>query len=253
MSLVDYPAQHREAHAIWRLFESLPLYGAFAEGRIFAWYAANIPMDLGTGHSEFTSDIDVIACLRDKPPRLRQLIYRTWEIKVAVLRRDGSAQSLKIGKGRSIMNQLRAYRAFGAPDISLLDVFLCESGYLASNPLPSDAVRRAIASRPSEMSAEGFGHELLPFEASDDGRSLTVMSAGLPSRNIIKLRLPRPTAASEPFVRLVRDIGEFVERQAPEPRGRRLVVFCRRCRALAMAAPHDSWRCALCGSDLALQ
>jgi hypothetical protein len=33
------------------------------KGHVFRWFALNIPMDLGTAGS-FTSDMDIIACLR---------------------------------------------------------------------------------------------------------------------------------------------------------------------------------------------
>jgi hypothetical protein len=66
MTLFESPSQFREKAAICRIFELLPLQGPLAEGLIFRWFALNIPMHLGTGGG-FTSDIDIIACLR--PPR----------------------------------------------------------------------------------------------------------------------------------------------------------------------------------------
>ena len=129
MTLFESPSQFREKATICRMFELLPLYAPLAEGHVFRWFALNMPMDLETG-GRFTSDMDIVACLLPYPasaplqpyPRPRGgLIYKTWEVKVSLLYKDGTARSLKSGKTRSTMKQLRAYRNFGSPDVSLLE------------------------------------------------------------------------------------------------------------------------------------
>src|SRR6266436_8782064 len=110
MTLFESPSQFREKAAICRIFEMLPLQAPLAEGHIFRWFALNIPMDLGTSGS-FTSDMDVIACLRPLPKSVRERssytphsdgnIYKTWEVKVSLLCGDGTARSLKSGKTSS--------------------------------------------------------------------------------------------------------------------------------------------------------
>jgi hypothetical protein len=55
---------------------------------MWGWFAINIPMDLATG-GVFTSDIDVIAWLSDHP-RSKEWIYKTWEVTVGLLSKDGS-------------------------------------------------------------------------------------------------------------------------------------------------------------------
>lgn len=107
MTLFESPSQFREKAAICRIFELLPLQAPLAEGHIFRWFALNIPMDLGTGGS-FTSDMDILACLRPLPKSVRDRpsypthsdgsIYRAWEVKVSLLYNDGTARSLKSGK-----------------------------------------------------------------------------------------------------------------------------------------------------------
>jgi hypothetical protein len=45
MTLFGFDPQHREKRAIWRLFELSELRWGMADGRIFRWFAANIPPD----------------------------------------------------------------------------------------------------------------------------------------------------------------------------------------------------------------
>jgi hypothetical protein len=116
MTLFETPSQFREKAAICRIFELLPLQSPLAEGHVFRWFALNIPMDLGTGGS-FTSDMDIIACLcplpkyvsgPSYPPHSDGYIYKTWEVKVSLLAKDGTPRSLKSGKTASTIRQLKA-------------------------------------------------------------------------------------------------------------------------------------------------
>jgi hypothetical protein len=89
------------------VLDLLPLFLPLTEGRSFRWLAMNIPMDLGTGGGTFTSDIDVIACLRPFPGCVsRKPLFKTWGVKVAVLEGAGRIRSLKGGKTRQILVQL---------------------------------------------------------------------------------------------------------------------------------------------------
>jgi hypothetical protein len=54
------------------------------------------------------------------------------------------------------MNQLRAYRQFGAPDVSLLDIVLCEAGCLAANAFPTRELVEAVATKLPELKDEHF-------------------------------------------------------------------------------------------------
>ena len=99
-----------------------PLYAPLAEGRVWRWFAVNIPMDLGTGAGEiFTSDIDLIARLYDFP-NSKNWFYKTWKVKVSLLQKDGSARSLKAGKTKRTLTQLKVYKEFGAATTTLLDI-----------------------------------------------------------------------------------------------------------------------------------
>jgi hypothetical protein len=178
MTLFESPSQFREKAAICRIFEMLPLQAPLAEGHIFRWFALNVAMDLGTGGS-FTSDIDVVACLVPLPKSVRARssyspysdgnIYKTWEVKVSLLRRDGTARSLKSGKTASTLKQLRAYKKFGASNISLLDVYICEAGFMDGNSFPTDTIRHAILAKVPHLKDGGFGYQILPFEHDKDG------------------------------------------------------------------------------------
>ena len=166
LTLFESEPQYREKATIWRIFSLLPLFSCLADGHRWRWFAINIPMDLGTG-GVFTSDIDIIARLQNYPPS-RDWFYRTWEVKVSLLGRDGKARSLKSGKTRKAMSQLRAYREFGAPEVSLLDLILCEAGCLAANRFPTPKLSEVLAKKLPELRDERFGYQLLPFEHEGD-------------------------------------------------------------------------------------
>jgi hypothetical protein len=143
MTLFESPSQYREKMAIWRIFSLLPLYSALADGRVWRWFAINIPMDLGTG-GVFTTDIDIMARLHDFP-QSNEWLYRTWEVKVSLLCRDGNARSLKVGKLNRTVTQLNAYREFGSPHVSLLDIYVCESGFMGRHDFPPAALNNTIS------------------------------------------------------------------------------------------------------------
>jgi hypothetical protein len=100
----------REANNLAHFFPDAS-FRTLAEGRVWKWFAINIPMDLGTGGA-FTSDIDVIARLHDFP-RSQEWLYKTWEVKVSLLCKDGSAlslQSREIEKNRHAAQSLSGFR-----------------------------------------------------------------------------------------------------------------------------------------------
>lgn len=120
---------------MWRIFSLMPLYAALAGGKVWRWLVLNIPMDLMSGGGRFTSDIDIIAKVHDFP-NSQAWLYKTWEFKVSLLCKDGSARSLKAGKTARTVTQLKAYRDFGSLEVSLLDGYICEAGFGHRNPFP---------------------------------------------------------------------------------------------------------------------
>lgn len=113
-------------------------------------------MDFGTG-GRFTSDVDILARLHDYP-NSDAWFYKAWEVKVTLLRSDGTVRSLKRGKVRRTITQLNAYREFGSPDVSLLDIYLCEAGFLRGNEFPPGELRSFILSKVSELRTQQFGY-----------------------------------------------------------------------------------------------
>jgi len=214
-------------------------------------------MDLGTG-GRFTSDIDILARLSDFP-RSEEWIYRTWEVKVSLLCKDGTARSLKSGKIERTINQLRVYRAFGSPDVSLLDIYLCESGFMGHNEFPPVSTRDTIIAKIAELSEDGFGYQLLPFEHGKDGEvDVGLLAMGPNEKNPLQTAfniLPaRQLGPGDPFARLVRRIDQFCE-QSPDPSQNILkqIVFCRDCRTLQWIKMKDEHTCPGCGDDLIRQ
>jgi hypothetical protein len=249
----------------------LPLQAPLAEGYIFRWFALNVPMDLCTGGS-FTSDIDVIACLHPFPkfvrgrssylPHADGYIYKTWEVKVSLLCRDGTARSLKSGKTASTIRQLRAYRGFGCADVSLLDVYICEAGFMGRNPFPPNPARQAILAKMPGLKKESFGYQILPFEHEKNGdvdgglRTFQIPTCGGSRSTNFKLLPAVRTAAVGGFARLVKRLDECYEREVKwmtRGHGFVCIVFCRSCRQLSLRPMKEAYLCGLCGEDLRLQ
>jgi hypothetical protein len=264
VTLFESEPQFREKAATWRVLSLLPLFSFLAGGHVWRWFAINIPMDLEPG-SRFTSDIDIIARLSNRP-RSPDWFYRTWEVKVSLLGRDGKAKSLKRGKTGKIMKQLRAYREFGAPEVSLLDILLCEAGCLRANAFPTHELAEAVAAKLPQLQNERFGYHLLPFEHGRDGNDdfglLTIQDAdragrrdypmlGRPDIHVLE---PVATNAGEGFTRLVRRLDEFFQ-EAPERPGKSIhqIVFCRGCQQLQLIRMKDEEACPGCCADLIAQ
>jgi len=256
VTLFESESQYREKATIWRVFSLLPLYAALAGGHIWRWFAINIPMYLGTG-GEFTSDIDILARLYDFP-RSQEWIYRTWEVKVSLLSKDGTARSLKSGKITRTIKQLRAYREFGSPDVSLLDIYLCEAGFMSQNVFPPSSLKDAITAKIAELSEDGFGYQLLPFEHGKDGDVdvglLAISPNGNPLLTTFNILPAFPFRPRDPFARLVHRIDQFFE-QLPDRshNHNKQIVFCRDCRRLQLISMREGYTCPNCQSNLILQ
>jgi hypothetical protein len=216
----------------------------------------NMPMDLVT-RGKFTSDIDIIAHLSDFP-RSREWITRTWEVKVSLLSKDGLARSLKAGKTARTIKQLTAYRNFGSPDVSLLDVYICEAGFMDSNDFPPPSLDASLRAKLPELRGHGFGYQLLPFEHGRYGDADVGLLAVSPGWNPLRTTFEiLPAVSSQPgdkFSRLVDRIDEFFEQAPNRPtKSFHQVVFCRRCRQLQLIRMRDEHVCPICGNDLLAQ
>jgi hypothetical protein len=258
MILFETESQYREKATIWRAFSLLPLYAPLAGGRIWRWFATNIPMDLMTGGGPFTSDIDIIARLYDYP-RSKEWLYKTWEVKVGILGKDGTGRSLKIGKIHRTKTQLNAYREFGSPDVSLLDMYICEAGFMRGNTFPPPVLHESISSKVDALRREGFGYQLLPFEHDKDGNGddvgLTILTSEQnPLQTTFNLVPAVADGPREPFLRLADRINTFFEQTGDRPRKHfNQIVFCRECRQLQLICMKDEQACPACECDLVIQ
>jgi hypothetical protein len=256
MTLFETESRYREKETIWRVFSLLPLYASLAGGHVWRWFAINIPMDLGTGEA-FTSDIDIIARLSDFP-RSKEWLYKTWEVKVGLLSKDGTGRSLKRGKIRKTKTQLNAYREFGSPHVSLLDVYICEAGFKFRNTFPPPSLNETISSKLAELRPDGFGYQLLPFEHDRDEDGDVGLSALRMRLSPLQTTLNLIPAASgeprEPFLCLATRLDAFFEQSGDRPRKHfNQIVFCRECRQLQLICMKDEQTCSACQSDLIIQ
>lgn len=242
---------------MWRILSSLPLFGALAQGRIWRWFAVNIPMDLGTGGA-FNSDIDLIAQLDYFPLVTGVKFFRTWEVKAAAIAPDGTARSLKAGKLHRLINQLLIYREFGAPDVSLLDVFLCEPGFFQSHDFPTPQVLTTLSAKLPELKEYGLGYYALAFQHEAGGRDqlgLVTWSFGQrPGNTVWNPLAPQGGQPSDGFAQLARRLSQFFETTPERPAKHfHQIVFCRACRQLQLIRMRDEHLCPACGGDLIQQ
>lgn len=260
MTLFDTPSLYREKATIWRIFSTSHLFAGLAESNLQRWWALNVPMDFLTGGA-FTSDVDVVAKLIVPKPLMRArgitdpIIYKTWEVKVSLLCKDGTARSLKAGKTRRTLTQLRAYRNFGAPDVSLLDAYVCEAGFLETRRFPTPDVLDVTQKRKQQLAPEGFGYHLLPFGHDRDGDADVGLQAfavgGDPIKRQFTTLRPWMTAPADPFLRWVKRIDDFFETTPLAARRHfKPVVFCRACRQLGQLDPETEDDCPHCGDNL---
>jgi ribosomal protein S27E len=259
MTLFESPEQSRENAAIWRMFSLLPLHTALSQGRIWRWFAINLPMN-SIVKSEFTSDIDIIACLQERQGS-NEWIYETWEVKVRRLYKDGTAQSLRAGRGKlhKLMNQIDAYNNCGSPCVSLLELFICEAGYFASNSSPSPQVSDAISARRMLLEKKGCGHQILMFEhATSDNedfglRFVTNELNPLQSSSAFNLLAANTTPARPPFSLLTNQLDEFFEQSTRPKKSFCQIVFCKSCKHLQLIRMRDEDSCPACGDNLVAQ
>ena len=257
MTLFECESQYREKATIWRIFSDMLLFAPLSSGHVMEWFAVNIPMDLGTGGS-FDGEIDIIARLRGipgNPVAFKEYFYRTWEVKVSLLCKDGNTKSLKVGRGKmkGVVNQLKAYRKFGSPEVSLLDVYLCEAvesmNYLSN-------INYSFSTKFSELQHHSFGYNVLLFgygKQGDDDVGLHY----LPFKPQFSLHpdpfwsspvaafLHAPVTPIIPhFSNLAERIDNFVKEQKRSYKEQKrsykvfyhIVMFCRECRQLQLGA-----------------
>lgn len=242
---------------MWRIFSLMPLYANLAGGKVWRWFALNIPMDLMTGGGRFTSDIDIIAKVHDYPNSLAWL-HKTWEVKVSLLCKDGTPRSLKAGKTGRTVTQLKAYREFGSPEVSLLDCYVCETGFVHRNPFPPPSLQATLTEKMAVLQRERFGYQLLPFEHDrntdgDFGLKVYANPRNPLQRtfNLVPAILARP---KQPFSRLADRLSDFFENLGERPRKSFCpIVFCRDCRRLQQIDPKTDDCCPDCNSNLIMQ
>jgi hypothetical protein len=245
------------------------LFASLSSEHIMNWFAVNIPMDIGTCGS-FDGEIDIIARLRGIPgnPLAKGNFYRTWEVKVSLICKDGTTKSMKAGKGkvRAVVNQLKAYRNFGAPEVSLLDVYLCEAGdsmrYLSN-------ILKSLSAKLHQLKENGFGYHVLPFGyGKRDNHDYGLRFIPAPPQLslhpnhfmqlpvIAFLRAP-VTDSRPPFSNLAERIDGFVEEQKDKRayKGvfKHTVMFCRQCRKLQLILIREEYTCPNCGDNLIAQ
>ena len=260
MTLFNSNSQYRENKAIWRMFETKVLTTELSKGYPWKWYAVNIPMDL-KNISNTKGDIDLIAHLMEPPLHQNNeppSFYRTWEVKVSLLDKEAKALSLKrIGRTEKIIKQMQKTRKYGAPNVSLLELFVLEDGFFSRHNFPPTEVASVMKSRYLELNKNNFGYQVLPFEheqLGDIDYGLKSLSHTYnPFQSSIRLIEPTSLTIQAPFINLVKQLNDFYGKcKTPEKYGlsERVISFCKSCKELTMVYPDHSIICSKCGISI---
>ncbi len=221
------------------------------------WFAVKLFLwIIGTGvGGTFTRDIDIIAKLYDFP-RSKEWEYKTWEVKVNLLCKDGSVRSIKAGKLKKTVAQLKDYRAYGSPNISLLDICLCEAGFMVRNNFPPVALIQPIKEKLNELKRMRFGYQLFPIEHDFDEEGdvgLNILPICNPFNFSSTLLRATTSAPKQPFLQLVDTLDKFFVSQNHPRKSFEQIVFCRNCRCLQLISMKKNYACPACQSDLIIQ
>jgi len=275
MTLFDSNPQYREKTTIFRVFSLLPLFSSLLSGCVCRWFAVNIPMDLGTNDG-YAGDIDIIACLERWPNNLspwpnnlspwpsntpkQGSFYRTWEVKVAKLHENGETHSLKGGKTQKILSQLDTHQEFGSPNVSLLDVYLCEAGFFANGKWDfHPSAQQSIRAKIPELRRNRYGYQILPFghdkyKDDDVGLFAPAPFVGANMYTALDVLFPAVSRPRQPFATLASRINSVWESQKTGGPFKQMVVFCRVCRSLKIVSTKaDDFECPDCHDDLIVQ
>ena len=157
------------------------------------------------------------------------------------------------------MRQLKTYRKFGSPAVSLLDIYLCETGFLNQNDFPPPVLRDSLLNKMHMLHDRNFGYQLLPVEYSRtaDGRDhklSLIRSSWDPLKSPFDLLQPGTSSPTQPFARLADHLDEFFEKSPNRTRKSfHQIVYCRSCRELRLISMKEEHKCPSCNSDLVRQ
>lgn len=176
------------------------------------------------------------------------------------MHRDGTASSLKAGKVRRTITQLKTYRQFGAPEVTLVDVFICENGFMSKNRFPPDVLMDVVKEKLTELGFEGFGYQLLPFEHGKEDEADIGLIAIHSINNIMQTTfniLPSNNFGfRQPFSQLVDVINNFYDQQLSnlsKKRPKQIIIYCKNCRKFQLIDMKNEQNCPNCNENLVAQ
>lgn len=255
MSLFHASSQNRESLTIWEIFTYLPLYAELSDGEVYKWYAFNIPMRIVQG-TRYNSDIDIVGCFSDRCGS--GFSYKTWEVKVSLVDKEGKSHSLKAGKTKDVLKQLRAYRDFGSPSVTLLESYICEQGYFEKFRGLPDEIEKLVREKIPYFQNEGFGYQLLPFQQNMVGGKIAVSGMTLPGRFTPLLKIIKSVvrSSSDDFVKLTGKIWGFImsnPNPSMAPVHKQLITYCSSCKSLCTIERKEAPVCPNCGKPILFQ
>jgi hypothetical protein len=227
------------------------------DGRVFRWWAINIPLDLLPGSGYF-GDIDLMVCTLSTPKEPPGIFYKTWEVKLMLVDKSGKPHSLKSNKTEGILNQLKVQRKFGSPDVSLLELYLHEAGSAPFKFFPTADVFTVVERRAKALKQALFGYQVLPFRhaQNQDREDFGIATLENPFSGTPAISLVRSLKAEAKgaFLSLAQHLNVFAEtesRRLAKTFGWVVIAYCRTCRKLCLIHTRDPASCYHCSTPLA--
>jgi hypothetical protein len=154
---------------------------------------------------------------------------------------------------------MNAYRQFGAPEVTLLDIYICENGFMSNNPFPPKVLTDVINKKQAELGLEGFGYQLLPFEHGEmQGEDIGLIA--MPSisgmlQTTFNILPSNNFGLRQPFFRLVESINNFNKQQREKEikHKNRITVYCKKCQKFQLIDMKSEQDCPNCNENLVAQ
>ncbi|MBN1325739.1 tetratricopeptide repeat protein [Candidatus Falkowbacteria bacterium] len=241
-------AQVRETKSILKLFQT-PNWAALCNDT-FTWFAINIPYELINNH-KFKGDIDLLVKMPKELPPIEDgpARYRSFEIKSILVEKSGKARSLKRGKHKNALKQLKKLKEFGSDQVILLEIYHIERGFSNFNNFPTQEIKQEIINKTNLFKENEFGYLIIRDEPSatiQDGMG------GILSfpQNILTAR---PHTIKSPFIDLIKYIDEFWKKETSNRSfgGISVISYCKRCKKLIILDTRDeTMTCSNCRSSI---
>jgi len=252
-ALFNINGQVRENFAIIKLLKSRDIF--FLCNNTYSWIAVNIPLNMCGGSVK--GDIDILIAMpifpKDFPQnqkgRMRH-IYRTFEVKVSKIDKQGNCKSLKFGnKFNKTKKQLYKLIKSGSQQTFLLTIFVLESGYHNNFDKLPKLLISLIEKKVREVKNEDFGYvcTFLEQQTGWDEEKTPPMTHAPKSLKPAKIK-----KLDDPIKNIIKHLEKFwKENEIKDFSKIPFIAHCPKCKKLnILYAKDSSYKCKYCKKDI---